>query len=154
MNNQYFNPYWQQTQPNFQRIQNLSSYNSTEVQCFYVNNPSDMEKIQPVLNVLYIGLNFDKKEIYLRQMNNNGLIDFTTYTQQSGEQQKSEFTKILDRLDVLETNLKGKDNVQYANDTTVDEYVGERNVKQSPVNAPVSTNDSRQVIRRTKGNNY
>lgn len=151
----YYNPYnWQQTQPNFQRIQNLSSYNTTEVQCFYVNNPTDMEKIQPVLNVLYIGLNLDKKEIYLRQMNNNGLIDFTTFTQLSGEQQKSDITKILDRLDVLESNLKGKDNVQYADDSAVNEYVSERNVKQPPVNETVSANDGRQNVRRTKGNNY
>lgn len=151
----YYNPYnWQQTQPNFQRIQNLSSYNTTEVQCFYVNNPTDMEKIQPVLNVLYIGLNLDKKEIYLRQMNNNGLIDFTTFTQLSGEQQKSDITKILDRLDVLESNLKGKDDVQYANGTAVNEYVGERNVTEPPVNATVSADDGRKNLRTTKRNNY
>lgn len=151
----YYNPYnWQQTQPNFQRIQNLSSYNTTEVQCFYVNNPTDMEKIQPVLNVLYIGLNLDKKEIYLRQMNNNGLIDFTTFTQLSGEQQKSDITKILDRLDVLESNLKGNDNVQYANGTAVNEYVGERNVTESSVNATVSADDGRKNLRTTKRNNY
>lgn len=151
----YYNPYnWQQTQPNFQRIQNLSSYNTTEVQCFYVNNPTDMEKIQPVLNVLYIGLNLDKKEIYLRQMNNNGLIDFTTFTQLSGEQQKSDITKILDRLDVLESNLKGKDDVQYANGTAVNEYVGERNVTESSVNATVSADDGRKNLRTTKRNNY
>lgn len=113
MNNQFYNPYMWQPPQTFQsqKMQNLSSVVSTEVQCFYVNSPSDMEKIQPVLNTLYIGVNTDKKEIYLRQMNNNGLIDFTTYTQQSGEQQKSEFSKILDRLDLLETNLKGKSDV-------------------------------------------
>ena len=94
MNNQFYNPYMWQPPQNFQsqKMQNLSSVVSTEVQCFYVNSPSDMEKIQPVLNTLYIGVNTDKKEIYLRQMNNN-------------------FSKILDRLDLLETNLKGKSDV-------------------------------------------
>lgn len=137
--NQFYNPYsWQQPQtyPS-QKMQNLSSVMSTEVQCFYVNNPTDMEKIQPVLNTLYIGVNTDKKEIYLRQMNNNGLIDFTTYTQQSGGQQKSEFSKILDRLDTLENNLKGKSDVQHTNGTTSDGDAVKGNAQESSVNATV-----------------
>ena len=157
MNNQYFNPYfWQQPSQNFQsqRIQNLSSVISTEVQCFYVNSPSDMEKIQPTLNTLYIGINSDKKEIYLRQMNNNGLIDFTTYTQLSGEQQKSEFSKILDRLDQLETNLKGKDNAKYTNGASANGYADKRFIEESPANATIQSNDGGKIIRGTERNDY
>lgn len=149
MNNQFYNPYmWQPPQQNFpsQKIQNLSSVMSTEAQCFYVNNPSDMERIQPALNTLYIGVNTDKKEIYLRQMNNNGLIDFTTYKQLSGEQQKSEFSKILDRLDQLETSLKGKENVQYANGKTTNGDAIKGNVKESSSDATVQSNDSGQKL--------
>lgn len=140
MSNQFYNPYmWQPPQQSFpsQKIQNLSSVMSTEAQCFYVNNPADMERIQPALNTLYIGVNTDKKEIYLRQMNNNGLIDFTTYKQLSGEQQKSEFSKILDRLDQLETSLKGKENVQYANGETANGNVIKGNVTEPPADATV-----------------
>lgn len=114
--NGMYNPYPWLNQKDFtqqpQIMQNLSNTISTQVQCYYVNNPKDMEKIQVSLNVLYIGVNPDRKEIYLRQMNNNGLIDFNTYYLKSGEQEKSDMTKIMERIDKLENNvLKGAKNV-------------------------------------------
>lgn len=119
-------------------IQNLTSTFPTEVQCFYVAGPRDMEKIQPALNVVYIGINSDKKEVYIRQMNNNGLIDFDTYTLQSGEQQKNDYTKIIERIDQLENTMKGKENViQSANGSISNENVSAGNVQQSPVDATV-----------------
>ena len=138
----YYNQ-WQQYQQGFtqstpQHIQNISSVAPTEVQCFYVTSPKDMEKIQPLLNVVYIGINSDKKEIYIRQMNNNGLIDFDTYILQSGEQQKNDYTKIIERIDQLENTMKGQSNViQSANDTISNENVSARTVEQASVNATV-----------------
>lgn len=138
----YYNQ-WQQYPQGFsqaspQHIQNISSVAPTEVQCFYVTNPKDMEKIQPMLNVVYIGINSDKKEIYIRQMNNNGLIDFDTYILQSGEQQKNDYTKIIERIDQLENTMKGKAHViQSTNDTISNENVSAGNVEQSSVNATV-----------------
>lgn len=139
---------WQQFPQSYSssanHIQNISSVAPTEVQCFYVSNAKDMEKVQPVLNVVYIGINSDKKEIYLRQMNNNGLIDFDTYTLQSGEQQKNDYTKIIERIDQLENTMKGKENViQSANGSISNENVSAGNVQQSPVDATVQSNDRR-----------
>ena len=54
---------------------------------------------------MYVGINKDKNEIYLRQINNAGLIDFNTYTLATGGQEKNEFTKIMERIDNLETKL-------------------------------------------------
>lgn len=126
--NQYFNPYAYQGQ----KIQNLSSVIQNEVQVFYVNNPQDMERINPMQNVVYIGINSSTKEIYVRQLNGIGLIDFDVYVRQSGEQQKNDLTKILEKLDEI---MKGKGNViQSANGSIGNEYVSTGNVeKSSPV---------------------
>lgn len=137
MNNPYLNPYsWQPPQQNFmnQKIQNLSSVVSTDAQVFYANSPQDMERINPQPNVLYLGINTTNKEIYIRQMNGMGLIDLDTYEKKSGEQQKNDLTKILDKLDQL---MKGKDNVQSANDTISNEYANKGNAEKSPDNATV-----------------
>ena len=149
MNYPYYNiPYPQNPQfQNYpsQTIQTLSSSVSTEAQIFYVNNAQDMEKINPQANVLYVGINLAQKEIYLRQMNSMGLIDLDTYVRQSGEQQKNDITKILERIDQLEVNMKGKDNViQSTNDTIRNEYVDKRGVKKSSSDATVQSVNERK----------
>jgi hypothetical protein len=96
-----------------------------------------MEKIQPMINVMYIGINKDKSEIYLRQINNAGLIDFNTYSLKTGEQEKNDFAKIMDRIDKLETKI----GVANANNTTNDTINGSNanagTVPQSSTNATV-----------------
>lgn len=127
------NYYWQPT-----RIQNLASVVSTEAQIFYANSPQDMERLNPQPNVLYIGVNIPNKEVYLKQMNGFGLIDFDVYTRKSGEQQKDDLTKILERIDQLENNMKGNANVvQSTNGATSNEYADKGNVAQSSDNATV-----------------
>ena len=122
-----------------QRIQNLATAMTTDAQVFYASNPQDMDRINPQPNVLYIGLNMTSKEIYLRQMNAMGLIDVDTYVRKSGEQQKNDLTKILDKLDEI---MKGKENViQPTNDTISNEYANKGNVEKSPENATVQSND-------------
>lgn len=97
-------------------IQNLAQTSATQAQIYFVSSPKDMEKIQPTLNVVYVGINRDKNEIYLRQMNNAGLIDFSTYSLSTGEQEKNDFVKIMERLDKIENKVlsKGVDNADNA----------------------------------------
>lgn len=138
--NQYFN-YGQY--PNTSHIQNISAAIPTEVQCFYANSPQEMEKIPPQSNVIYIGINLNSKEIYLRQMNGMGLIDIDTYVKQSGEQQKGDTAKILERIDMLEQSMKGKNNViQPTNGTISGEYVEERTSPQSSNNTAIQPTNS------------
>lgn len=121
--------------PQTSHIQNISAAIPTEVQCFYANSPQEMEKIPPQANVIYIGINLNSKEIYLRQTNGMGLIDLETYVKQSGEQTKGDIAKILEKLDEL---TKGKENVvQSSNDTIRNEYVEERTSTQPPSNTTV-----------------
>lgn len=112
-----YDPYSQLRQNSYNipsTIQNLSQTVATQSQTYFVNSPKDMEKIQPALNVMYIGINKDKNEIYLRQINNAGLIDFSTYSLITGEQEKNDFAKIMERIDKLETKI----GVLNANNTT------------------------------------
>ena len=128
------NYYWQPT-----RIQNLASVVSTEAQIFYASSPQDMERLNPQSNVLYIGINIPNKEVYLKQMNGMGLIDFDTYVRKSGEQSKNDLAKILEKLDEIQ---KGNANViQSANGATSNEYVDKGNVTQSSDNATVQSNN-------------
>jgi len=133
----YFNQ-WNQyptPQPSGNQIHNISSVISTTVQCFYVNSPQDMDKINPSADTLYIGINLSAKEVYLKQLNGLGLIDVDTYVKSSGEQQKNDITKILDKLDEI---MKGKDNaIQSTTNSSGNEYVQERNVAQSSDHAAV-----------------
>ena len=97
-------------------IQNLAQTSATQAQIYFVSTPKDMEKIQPTLNVMYVGINRDKNEVYLRQMNNAGLIDFSTYTLKTGEQEKNDFVKIMERLDKIEGRVLDK-GATHANNT-------------------------------------
>jgi hypothetical protein len=136
-----YNPYnFNQTmfnQPS--TIQNLAQTSATQAQIYFVSSPKDMEKIQPTLNVMYVGINKEKNEIYLRQINNAGLIDFNTYSLSTGAQEKNDFTKIMERIDKLENKLeKGATN---ANNTTNDASDGTNanagSVSQPSANATV-----------------
>ena len=98
------------------QIQTLNQSVPKQAQCYFVSDEKDMEKIQPSYNVVYVGINKDKNEIYLREINNTGLIDSNKYGLVSGVQEKDEFTKIMERLDSMENKfMKGTTN---ANNTT------------------------------------
>ena len=120
-------------------IQNLAQTSATQAQIYFVSSPKDMEKVQPTINVMYVGINRDKNEIYLRQINNAGLIDFNTYTLATGGQEKNEFTKIMERIDNLETKLsKGvTDANNNANGASSGENVNAGTTAEPPVNATV-----------------
>lgn len=105
-----FNPYNPYRADMYSQIQTISQTIPTQAQCFFVSSPKDLEKINPNLNVVYIGINKDKNEIYLRQMNNSGLIDFNTYSLRTGGQEKNDFAKIMERIEHLENTMKGNNN--------------------------------------------
>jgi len=122
------------------QIQNINPSIPTQVQCYFVSSEKDMEKIQPALNVIYIGINQDKHEVYFKSINNGGLIDINKYTLVSGEQEKNEFAKIMERLDKMENNFSkiGGNNANNSTDGSSDGsnvHAGEN--AESPTNATV-----------------
>ena len=123
-----YNPYTNQYQFDFRtpttsnQIQTIGQSVPTQVQCYFVSSEKDLEKVQMNYNVVYVGINKEKNEVYLRQINNNGLIDSNKYGLISGVQEKNDFSKIMERLDKIENNfLKiGGNNANYSTNASSD----------------------------------
>lgn len=107
----YYNPYYngqpmnmmpQMAQPvpvqTIQRIQKSAEF-------YTVENAQELDGIKPTLNVLYVGFNKNKKEIYVKQLTNDGLISVETYNLADDKKQKSEFETILEKINSLENKL-------------------------------------------------
>lgn len=94
-------------QPSFSNtIQTLQGV-QPQVQCFFVSAPSDITNIQIIPGTVYIGMNKTSKEIYIRQWNLDGNIDFETYKLHTGTQEEPEFKAIISKLDTLIEQTKG-----------------------------------------------
>lgn len=116
MNYQY--PYYGQQimPPQATPIQNIQQVQKS-AQFYSIENAQELDSIRPILNVLYVGFNKNKKEIYVKQLTNDGLISLETYNLATDKKEKSEFETILERLTSLENKLvKGDTNV--SNNTT------------------------------------
>lgn len=109
-----FNPYlnyqqrlmqMEQQQP-MQPIQTMTP----QTQTVFVSKVDDLNRFSMMPNILYIGINQASKEVYIKQMNNDGLTELNTYSLASETQEKGTLEKILERLDDLETTLKGQGN--------------------------------------------
>lgn len=107
----YYNPYYngqpmnmmpQMAQPvpvqTIQRIQKSAEF-------YTVENAQELDGIKPTLNVLYVGFNKNKKEIYVKQLTNDGLISVETYNLADDKKQKSEYETILEKINNIESKL-------------------------------------------------
>ena len=101
-------------QAQVQTIQNVQP-NNPGVQCFFVNSRADLQNMQVNPNTIYIGINKQSKEIYTRCWNNDGVIDFDTYSLSDGQKENSEMKVILDKLENIENRLRGQDERSIAN---------------------------------------
>lgn len=139
-----FNPYlnyqqrlmqMEQQQP----MQPLQSY-QPQMQTMFVGKVDDMNRFSIMPNTLYIGINQASKEVYIKQMNNDGLTELNTYSLASETQEKGTLQKILERIESLETTLKGQSNewnVKSVNGTNAS-----RKLPKSPIGGNVSTDDA------------
>ena len=120
-----YNPYYgQQMIPQMSSssmpIQSIQQAQKS-AQFYNVENAQELDGIRPALNVLYVGFNKKKKEIYVKQLTNDGLISLETYGLADDKKEKSEFETILEKINNLENKLlKGETNVpnNTTNDTT------------------------------------
>jgi len=104
MNYQY--PYFGGQMPMMQPmpIQSIQQVQKS-AQFYTVDNAQELDGIKPTLNVLYVGFNKKAKEIYVKQLTNDGLISVETYGLATDKKQKSEYETILERINSLETKL-------------------------------------------------
>lgn len=103
--NPNFNSYlaYQLQQQQQQPIQNLNV--QPQSQCYFVRSPNDLSNINVMPNNYYLGINTDSNEIYVKRMNNDGLIELKTFTLKSEQKEKTEFQAVFDRLDSIEKKL-------------------------------------------------
>lgn len=107
----YYNPYYNGQQmgmmpqmaqqvpvQTIQRIQKSAEF-------YTVENAQELDGIKPTLNVLYVGFNKNKKEIYVKQLTNDGLISVETYNLADDKKQKSEYETILEKINNIESKL-------------------------------------------------
>lgn len=118
---------------NPQTIQTIKPTNP-QVQCYFVNAKSELQNIQVVPNTYYIGINRQSKEIYLRTWNNDGMIDFDTYSLAEGKQESTDIKTILDKIQNLEARLMEKDDVKHSNNNVT---TNAGTIIQQPFNANV-----------------
>jgi len=123
-----YNPYMPQqvmpmqpapVQQAFQQVQKTAQF-------YNVESAGELDGIKPTLNVLYVGFNKNKKEIYVKQLTNDGLISVETYGLADNKKEKSEFETILERINSLENKLLNK-GVANVSDNTPDAATGNAN---------------------------
>lgn len=101
----YFNPYYgQPMMPQPTPVQSIQQVQKS-AQFYTVESAQELDGIKPTLNVLYVGFNKKAKEIYVKQLTNDGLISVETYGLATDKKQKSEYETILERINSLETKL-------------------------------------------------
>jgi len=127
-----YNPYYgQPMMPQMQQptlVQTIQPVQKT-AQFYSVENAGELDGIKPTLNVLYVGFNKKKKEIYVKQLTNDGLISIETYVLNDNKKEKSEFETILERINSLESKLLNKGVADVPNNTA--------NVATGNANVPV-----------------
>ena len=87
-------------------------------QFYSVESPQDLDGIRPNLNVMYFGFNAKKKEIYVKQIMNDGLVSLETYSLAGNKKEKSELETVLDRISELENKLTNKGGQNVPNNAT------------------------------------
>ena len=98
---------YQQSLP--QTIQNLQGI-QPQVQCFFVSNPNDLVNYNIMPGTVYIGINRTANEVYIRQWNMDGNIEFETYKKESATEQMPEIRAIMAKLEAIEEKIKGHGN--------------------------------------------
>lgn len=120
-----YNPYYTgqpmptipQMQPQGIPVQSIQQVQKT-AQFYNVEDVGELDGVKPTLNVLYVGFNKKKKEIYLKQMTNDGLISLETYELAGNKNEKSEFETILEKINGLENKLLNRRGANVPNNAT------------------------------------
>lgn len=107
MQQQWSNP--NQGQP----IQNLNQQNQPQASCYFVSSPDELNGVNLMPNNIYLGINQNTKEVYIRRMDNNGLAQLETYTMTANVEEKNEYKLILEQLTEINQKLGGQNNDGY-----------------------------------------
>lgn len=115
-----YNPYYgQPMMPQMTQATPIQTIQQVQksAQFYNVESAQELDGVKPTLNVLYVGFNKKKKEIYVKQLTNDGLISVETYGLADNKKEKSEFETILERINSLENKLLNKGVADVPNNT-------------------------------------
>lgn len=86
-----------------QPIQNVTP--QSQASCYFVKSPEELAGLNVMPNVFYLGINRDRKEVYIRRMNNDGNIEVENYSLSNGVEEKTDLKKILDEIELIKKKL-------------------------------------------------
>lgn len=108
MYNQYMPP--QMLPPQSAIVQQAIQQVQKSAQFYTVESAQELDGIKPALNVLYVGFNKNRKEIYLKQLTNDGLVSTETYSLAGERNEKSALDTVLEKINELERKLTNERN--------------------------------------------
>jgi hypothetical protein len=104
MNPYYVPPYMQQ--PVAQPIQQLpQQHMEQKVVSYFVDRAEQLSTINPMPNTIYLGINPKDDKIFMRRMNNDGLMEMKTYSLAVEQTKKTDTQEILERLTNIEKKI-------------------------------------------------
>lgn len=69
-----------------------------------IETPEQLSTLPPIPNTIYLGVNLRDGKIFMRRMNNDGLVDVKTFSVTTEHTKKTDVGEILDRLSKIESN--------------------------------------------------
>lgn len=104
MNPYYTPPYMQQ--PQAQPIQQLPQQHMEQrVVSYFVDSAEQLSTLNPMPNIIYLGISHDGGKIFQRRMNNDGLVEMKTFSLQLDQTKKTDSQEILSRLEAIEKKI-------------------------------------------------
>lgn len=88
-----------------QPIQQLPQHVDPRVISYFVDTAEQLSTINPMPNTLYLGINTRDGKIFMRRMNNDGLVEVKTFSLQLDQTRKTDTQEILDRITKIEKKL-------------------------------------------------
>ena len=102
MNPYYTPPYMQQQA---QPIQPLPQHVEPRVVSYFVDSAEQLSTITPMPNIIYLGINNRDGKIFMKRMNNDGLMEVKTYSLAAEATKKTDTQEILSRLANIEKKI-------------------------------------------------
>ena len=103
MNPYYVPPYMQQ--PQAQPVQPLPPHVDPRVVSYFVESAEQLSSINPMPNTIYLGINLRDSKIFMRRMNNDGLVEVKSFSLQQDQTRKTDTQEILDHIAKIEKKI-------------------------------------------------
>jgi hypothetical protein len=93
-------------QPQAQPIQQLPQQHMEQrVVSYFVDSAEQLSTLNPMPNIIYLGINNRDGKIFMRRMNNDGLVELKTFSLQLDQTKKTDSQEILSRLEAIEKKI-------------------------------------------------